>query len=69
MTNKKHIKLINKKNMNRLKKQLASILLILFTSITFSQNCDGYYPITKGVSFELTKYDKKDRLETVTKNF
>ena len=68
MTNQNLFNIINKNYMNRIIKQIAPILLILFTSITFSQNCDGYYPMKKGVSFELTKYDKKDKLESVTNN-
>ena len=32
------------------------------------QNCDGYYPMNKGVSFEMTSYNKKDKVEAIMKH-
>ena len=46
------------------------LFLLLMTTVvsTYSQSCSEYYPMDKGVSYEITHYDKKDRIESVTKN-
>ena len=32
------------------------------------QDCDGYYPLRKGVSFELTYFNKKDKADAIIKH-
>lgn len=32
------------------------------------QGCDSYYPLNKGIVYELTYYDKKDKVNTIVKN-
>ncbi|MEP5613737.1 MAG: hypothetical protein ABJP45_15905, partial [Cyclobacteriaceae bacterium] len=32
------------------------------------QDCNGYYPLSEGVSFELTYFDKKDKAGAITKH-
>ena len=53
-----------------MKKLFSSILvLLLFVSTTslFAQDCSAYYPFKEGTTFELTSYDKKDKLVSVVK--
>ena len=50
------------------------ISLALFTAFILSattgiaQNCSKYYPMKKGTVYELTKYDKKNKVAGTTKN-
>lgn len=36
--------------------------------IANAQDCDGYYPLSEGISFELTYYDKKDKPSAIYKH-
>lgn len=53
-------------------KQISNIVAFILILTTFSfaqaQSCSDYYPMSKGTTYELTKYDKKDRLESVITN-
>ncbi|NIK91575.1 DUF3108 domain-containing protein [Mangrovimonas sp. CR14] len=55
-----------------MKNWIKSMLVLSFfvgsCSLGFSQNCEGYHPMKKGVEFETKSYDKKNRLESTTKN-
>ncbi|WP_141675506.1 TapB family protein [Formosa haliotis] len=42
---------------------IALAVFFVLTSVGYAQSCDGYYPTTKGVEYEHTRYDKKDRVE------
>ena len=48
-----------------MKKFFSSILVLLLvvsTTSLFAQDCSAYYPFKEGTTFELTSYDKKDKL-------
>ncbi len=53
-------------------KKVSKILIVIFLFVAFSvasaQSCSDYYPMVKGTSYELTTYDKKDKLESVITN-
>ncbi len=54
--------------MNYTKRIITALCFLGLVSVMTAQDCDGYYPMKKGVTYELTSYDKKDRLKSVTKN-
>ena len=52
--------------MNR---QWLLLIALLFAGNLFAQNeCKLFFPYEEGVAFEITHYDKKDRLSSVTYN-
>ncbi|MFD2828680.1 DUF3108 domain-containing protein [Leeuwenhoekiella polynyae] len=53
----------------RLFKQLTLLFVLLVTATGMAQeSCSSYYPINKGVRYEVTTYDKKNNALTLTKN-
>lgn len=54
---------------NKANKNIDSILAENKTELVNAntQDCDGYYPMSKGISFELTSYDKKDKATAIIK--
>ncbi len=49
-------------------KRLLILLAIALATNSYSQNCSRFYPFTEGAKFEVTNYDKRDRVSAVTKN-
>ncbi|WP_053991127.1 hypothetical protein [Mangrovimonas sp. TPBH4] len=43
------------------------VIFLCALTINAQNNCSQYYPFKEGVAFELTKYDKHNKVETVTK--
>lgn len=43
------------------------IFIYPYTKIN-AQSCSDYYPMTKGIEYEITKYDKKNKVESITYN-
>lgn len=50
------------------KNVIVACMFCCVYTIGFSQNCEGYQPMKKGVEFEIKSYDKKNRLESTTKH-
>ncbi len=50
-----------------MKKSLLLLLVLLLTQSVQAQNCSPYFAFPKGQKFELTNYDKKDKVSAVTK--
>ena len=47
------------------------LILLTFSITTFavkSQDCNGYYPLNEGTTFEITSYSKKDKAESIANN-
>lgn len=51
-----------------MKKIFYSILFLAVSLSVFSQNCESYYPAKVGVSWEITNYDARDKVESVQKS-
>lgn len=50
-----------------MKKQIVSLLLgfLAISGINAQNDCSKYYPLKEGTKFQITSYDKKDKLQTV----
>ncbi len=52
-----------------MKKIMYFIAVLLFGFIkTFSQNCESYYPVNVGVTWEITNYDTKNKVESIQRS-
>lgn len=49
----------------KLKTPLFFLLLLCFCSSLSAQDCKGFFPFEPGTKFEITYYDKKDRVSSV----
>lgn len=49
-------------------KHSLTMVVILLSAIGWAQNCSEYFPITPGTTYEITHYDKKNSIESVTHN-
>ncbi len=51
-----------------MKKVLTVLIFSLFTFYTYAQDdCSKYYPMNEGASYEYTNYNKKEKVDGVTK--
>lgn len=50
-----------------MKTLLTFVFTLFLTTLSFAQDCVGYFPQTKGTKFEILSYDKKDKLSGTLK--
>ena len=58
--------IIKNKKTNTMKNLLTTCILLITVLITNAQNCDGFFPLTEGTTFQHTSYNKKDKLVSIS---